>query len=214
MKKPNLLFSIFSLLILLSSPVAFAEEPATKKIKIAFNLFSVDVKHKGKTVTIKRNQDKKNQIVDFYKKTSRGTIQKMYPFKPHTIETLGEREMIDYIKEMSDGDDSIIIIDSRTPDWVKLTGVIPGAVNIPFTEFKTSESTLDIMEDHFNVESGNVFNFKNAKTLVMYCNGNWCAQSPTAIKKLLKMGYPAAKIKYYRGGMHSWAALGLTVIKE
>jgi len=212
MKKSNLVFSILSLLIILSSPVAFAEEPATKEIKIAFNLFSVDVKHNGKTVTIKRNQDKKNQIVDFYKKTSRGTIQKMYPFKPHTIETLGEREMIDYIKEMSDGDDSIIIIDSRTPDWVKLTGVIPGAVNIPFTEFKSSESTLDIMEDHFNVESGNVFNFKNAKTLVMYCNGNWCGQSPTAIKRLLKMGYPAAKIKYYRGGMNAWKSLGLKTV--
>jgi len=198
---------------LLSTPFAFAEEPTTKKIKIAFNMFSVDVKHNGKVVTIKRNQDKKNEIVEFYKKTGRGTVQAMYPFEPHKVETLGEREVIDYIKQMSDGDDSIILIDSRTSDWVKLTGLIPGAVNIPFTKFKTSEDTLGIMEDDFNVLAGEVFNFKNAKTLVMYCNGNWCGQSPTAIKKLLGMGYPAAKIKYYRGGMQSWAALGLTVIK-
>jgi len=189
-----------------------AEEKETKQVMIKHGLQSVDVKHNGKTIKLMREQDKKNEIVPFYRKTARGKIQAMHPFEPHKVETLGEREMIDYIKKKSDGDDSILIIDSRTPQWVKLSGMIPGAVNIPFTKFKESESTLEIMEDQFDVQVGETFNFHNAKTLVMYCNGNWCAQSPTAIKKLLKMGYPAAKIKYYRGGMQSWASLGLTVV--
>lgn len=207
---------IFSLIALFILSVQFvtAEEKETKKTMIAYKLFSVDVKHNGKAIKIMRNQDKKNIIVPFYQKTARGTIQPMHPFKPHVIETLGEREMIDYIKKMSDGDDSIIIIDSRTPAWVTRSGMIPGAVNIPFTKFKTSEDTLDVMEDQFDVMPGETFNFSNAKTLVMYCNGSWCGQSPTAIKKLLKMGYPAAKIKYYRGGMQSWTSLGLTTVKE
>ena len=202
---------LLAISLLLPVQLLVAEEKPTKKIRITYNMFSVDVKHQGKDVKLMRNQDKKNLIVDFYRKTGRGTVQAMYPFEPHKVDTLGEREIISYIKEMSDGDESIIIIDSRTPNWVKRTGMIPGAVNIPFTKFKTAESTLEIMEDQFDVMTGEVFDFRNAKTLVMYCNGNWCGQSPTAIKKLLRMGYPASKIKYYRGGMQSWTALGLTV---
>jgi len=45
------------------------------------------------------------------------------------------------------------------------------------------------------------WNFDNAKSLVLYCNGSWCGQSPTTIKGLLKIGYPAHKILWYRGGM-------------
>jgi rhodanese-related sulfurtransferase len=47
----------------------------------------------------------------------------------------------------------------------------------------------------------------------MYCNGPWCGQSPTAIKRLLRAGYPASRIKYYRGGMQSWESFGLTVVE-
>ncbi|MEE9327382.1 MAG: rhodanese-like domain-containing protein [Cocleimonas sp.] len=189
-----------------------AEE--AKPVKITHGVTSVEVKHNNETTKIMRNQDRENIIVPFYRKTTRGSIQAMYPFKPHDVETLGELEIIDYIEKMSKGDDSIIIIDSRTPAWVKRSGMIPGAVNIPFTEFKKAETTLEAMEDQFDVLTGDVFDFRNAKTLVMYCNGNWCGQSPTAIKKLLSMGYPAAKIKYYRGGMQSWTALGLTVVED
>lgn len=216
MKLSKLLFiGLYSFSISLLAPqLATAEEKVTKKVNIAYNLHDVEVKHNGKAIKIMRVQDKKDEIVPFYRKTTRGTIQKMYPFAPHAVETIGEREIIDYIKKMSDGDDSIIIIDSRTPAWVTRSGLIPGAVNIPFTKFKKSEDTLDIMEDQFDVLPGETFDFRNAKTLVMYCNGNWCAQSPTAIRKLLGMGYPAAKIKYYRGGMQSWTSLGLTVVED
>lgn len=193
---------------------ASEDEVPSKNVMITHGVKSVEVKHHGKKISLMREQEKENQIVPFYRKTTRGTIQAMHPFEPHKVETIGERELIDYIKQQSDGDDSIIIIDSRTPAWVKLTGMIPGAVNIPFNMFKEAESTLEIMEDQFNVITGETFDFSNAKTLAMYCNGNWCGQSPTAIRKLLMMGYPAAKIKYYRGGMQNWVSLGLTVVKD
>lgn len=209
------LVGFFSISTIALTPFSFttAEEKETKQIMITQGLQSVDVKHDDKTVTITRVQEKKNEIVKFYRKTTRGTIQAMHPFAPHAVDTIGEREIIDYIKKMSEGDSSIIIIDSRAPAWVKRSGMIPGAVNIPFTKFAESEDTLEIMEDDFDVMPGKTFNFSNAKTLVMYCNGNWCGQSPTAIRKLLSMGYPAAKIKYFRGGMQSWAALGLSVVE-
>jgi rhodanese-related sulfurtransferase len=205
---------ILSALLLSISPILFANEAPTKNIMISAGVQSIDLKHDGKKVTLMRNQSRSSEIIDFYKPTHRGKIQPMHPFKPHQVETLGELEMIAYLKQFSAGDHSIIIIDSRTQAWVKRSGMIPGAVNIPFTEFKSTENSRDIMEDRFDVLAGETFDFSNAKTLVMYCNGIWCGQSPTAIKKLLSMGYPAAKIKYYRGGMHSWAALGLTVIKD
>ena len=31
-----------------------------------------------------------------------------------------------------------------------------------------------------------VFDYGSAKTLVMFCNGMWCGQSPASIKTLLK----------------------------
>jgi rhodanese-related sulfurtransferase len=207
------LYPIFFTLTVFLSGYAGAADDSSKQIMISPDIYSIEVMHNGKPVELMRNQQKKNQIVEFYRRTDRGKIQPMHPFSPHAVETIGELEMIDYLQKRSAGDTGILIIDSRTLDWVKRSGMIPGAVNIPFTKFSSSDSTLEIMEDQFDVLAGETFDFSNAKILVMYCNGNWCGQSPTAITKLLQMGYPAAKIKYYRGGMQSWASLGLTVVQ-
>ena len=56
------------------------------------------------------------------------------------------------------------------------------------------------------------WDFSNAKELLLWCNGPWCGQSPRAIHGLLKAGYPAEKLYYYRGGMQMWQSLGLTTI--
>jgi len=190
-----------------------SEDKETKKIMISRGIYSIDVMHNGDKVTIKRNQDRKNIISKYYQATHRGKIQPIAPFTPHAVETIGALEMIGYLDQLKEKSDSLIIIDSRTKVWVK-RGTIPGTVNIPFTEFKESDRAIEIMEEEFDVLStGGALNFSNAKTLVMYCNGIWCGQSPTAIKKLLNFGYPAAKIKYFRGGMQNWESLGLTVVK-
>ena len=77
----------------------------------------------------------------------------------------------------------------------------------------TTIGALEIMEEWFNVlNTGLSLDFSNAKTLVLFCNGIWCGQSPTTIRTLLRMGYPAAKIHYFRGGMQNWQSLGLTVV--
>ena len=56
------------------------------------------------------------------------------------------------------------------------------------------------------------WDYQQARTLALWCNGPWCDQSPRAIRALLKLGYPAAKLKYYRGGMQEWKLLGLTTV--
>jgi len=57
------------------------------------------------------------------------------------------------------------------------------------------------------------WDFDSVKTLVLFCNGPWCAQSSTTLKDLLKIGYPARKLLWYRGGMQDWESLGLTTVK-
>jgi rhodanese-related sulfurtransferase len=180
---------------------------------------SVDVMHGGQKVTIMRNQDQKNTINPDFAKTSR----KCPPFciQPSElapgVETIGEVETIAYLKKMSDGDKSILVVDSRTPDWVE-KGTIPGAVNIPWDKLNIGKSdpitVQDILEKQLGVKNQDGFYmFDNAKTVVMFCNGPWCGQSPTNIKGLLKIGYPAHKIKWYRGGMQDWEVMGLTTVK-
>ena len=75
-------------------------------------------------------------------------------------------------------------------------------------------SIAEIMTEKFGAEEQNgLFYYNNAKTLVMYCNGMWCGQSPNNIKSLLKYGYPADKIKWFRGGMQTWEILGFNTVK-
>ena len=131
------------------------------------------------------------------------------------VETIGELEVIEYIRQMSEGNDSILLVDSRTPDWVA-RGTIPGAVNIPWTLLNPSRgadpiSIGEILVNHFAVRDlEGLWDFSTAKTLVMFCNGIWCGQSPNNIRNLLRFGYPPDKIKWYRGGMQSWEILGLS----
>ena len=52
-----------------------------------------------------------------------------------------------------------------------------------------------------------------ARNVVGFCNGPVCPQSPTAMRAMIRDGFPADKIYYYRGGMLDWDALGLTTVE-
>ena len=203
------------LILLLTSLMAIgvnAEGEVTKEVFISPGVVSIDITHQGEVVKLQRDQDRDNEISSFYVKTAREKIQKMHPFAPHAVDTIGELDVIEYVKQRSAGDDTILVIDTRTPNWPVISGGIPTAVNIPYTRFKNKEKALEIMEDQLGVQVDDVYDFSYAKTLIMYCNGVWCGQTPAAITALLKYGYPAAKLKYYRGGMNSWKSLGLTTV--
>lgn len=209
--------SALLLLMLYSSMSALAAE---KSVAITHGLQSVEVLHQGKKVIIERNQDNKNTVNPAYARTSRNCPP--FCIQPATlaagVETIGELEMLDYLKQISAGNESILVIDSRTPDWVR-NGTIPGSVNIPWTSLNPNSGAdpftiAEILEDQFNAQSlEGLWDYTDAKTLVLFCNGMWCGQSPSNIKTLLRFGYPAEKIKWYRGGMQNWENLGLTVIK-
>lgn len=133
------------------------------------------------------------------------------------IETYGELEVMQFIKEMASHED-YLLVDSRGEEWYEYE-TIPGAVNFWFTLFKQP----DLFPDEFErvmVKIGvqknrdGRYDFSHAKSLLLFCNGPWCGQSPAAIKGLLKLGYPAEKIKWYRGGMHDWKSLSMTTTRS
>ena len=188
----------------------------------------------GREVEIMRNQDNSATIDPDFAKTSRPCppfcIQ---PDRIGEVESIFENAMLEYLVRQGSGED-VLVIDSRTPGWV-VRGTIPGATNIPWTRLNpkqgaTTAGIIDIMTNRFGVklaegageievdeavvagDTSSVFDFSAAKTLVMFCNGPWCGQSPANIRQLLKMGYPAEKLKWYRGGMQAWHVLGLTTV--
>jgi rhodanese-related sulfurtransferase len=187
-------------------------------VNITKEVSSVEVLSNGKPVLIERSQDPFNLLDPDYTLTSR-------PCPPYCIqpmqlapgvETIGELEMLDYLKRLGK-DPGVLVIDSRDSDWPQRSGIIPGAIVLPWEELHPAhadpEKIADILTFRFGaVLQGGLWNFENAKTLVLYCNGPWCGQSPTNIKQLLALGYPAHKIKWYRGGMQDWKMLGLTTI--
>ncbi len=195
-------------------------------VNITPSLHKVEVMHHGKVVVIQRNQDKNHVIGAPYNKTSRACPP--FCIQPMTIapgvETVGELELMGYLKRRAGGDNSIQVIDSRTRDWMA-RGTIPGSVNIPWNtinvdfvegfEIEAAAESIDgIIETQFGVRKvKNGWDFSEAKTLVLFCNGAWCPQSPTNIRTLLRRGYPPTKLKWYRGGMQSWTTFGLTIVK-
>lgn len=143
--------------------------------------------------------------------------KKIFPMKIHKdIETYGEMEVMGYIKNMQD-DESMLFIDTRDEEWYGYR-TIPGASNIHYVymmmpevfdqEYKASLIKLGVLGDK------KPFDFSQAKTILLFCNGAWCSQSPKMIKALLALGYPPEKIKWYRGGMDDWLGLSMTTTRK
>lgn len=208
---------VSGVVLLLTSLVALAE---SKPVGITPDIMSVPVNIDGAVVEFMRNQDNDATVNPAFAKTSRPCPP--FCIQPSNlatgVETIGEVELMHFAKDMNEGNEDIIVIDSRTPDWVD-RGTIPTAMNIPWTNLNPAKGATpleiaEILETHFNVtESEGLFDFSQCRTAVMFCNGMWCGQSPNNIKNLLRLGYPAHKIKWYRGGMQDWEILGLTTIK-
>lgn len=208
---------LVSLIIVLG--VILSSSSSAMEVMITPELASVEVIHEGERITISRNQDRKNTVTPYFSYTSR----KCPPFciQPISIakgvETVGELEVLAFLQRTIHYDDSVLVIDARTPQWPK-KGMIPGAVNIPWTRFDAAHSDVKeikkLMHERLGVShNGAQPDFSNAKTLVIYCNGMWCAQSTRCIKALIALGYPAERLKWYRGGMQAWQILGLTTVK-
>jgi rhodanese-related sulfurtransferase len=179
-------------------------DPKCKQIHISNDMF-----WRGKYASHEVSNACKSTFI-----TSAGKI--IFPMKIHKdVETYGEMEVMAFIKKMQD-DTSMLFIDTRDEEWYGYR-TIPSAENMHYVyitmpkvfeeEYRASLTKLGV------VQTGNFFDFSKAKTLLVFCNGAWCSQSPKMIKALLAIGYPPEKIKWYRGGMDDWLGLSMTTTR-
>lgn len=130
---------------------------------------------------------------------NKGWLQPLVPSPG--ITPVAEMEVIEAISNPD-----IMLVDMRTQEWF-IERTIPGAINIPYTEMAMR------MEEFGCTKNDGKYNCDNAKVVLGFCNGPVCPQSPTGMKAMIREGFPAENIMYYRGGMLDWDALGLTTVQ-
>ena len=117
------------------------------------------------------------------------------------VKPIGELEVIAALQ-----DPDTVVADGRIRAEFE-AGTIPGAVSVPYTEAADRLGELGCAPDF----DGWICEGERKK-VVLFCNGPWCGQSPTAARRMIEAGFPAENISYYRGGMQNWQGLGLTVV--
>jgi len=185
------------------SDMSDTDENASMAVAIRPDVARVVVPTSDGEAVVERIQDTANVIAGEFARTSRPCppfcIQPIRPIDG--VETIGELELLAMLED-PDG----IVVDSREIDWY-LDGTIPGSTHIPYTEIASRLDELGCTRE------GDAWRCDDAATVALFCNGPWCGQSPTAIRAMVREGYPANRIRYYRGGMQVWQLLGLSVVQ-
>ncbi len=207
---------IKSCIALIGSLTTLAFPSFAQDVWITPELPFIELELNDDFLVIERNPDVDAVVPAAFAKTSRACppfcVQPMEIAEG--VETFGELELLSFLE--NDAQQGLgLLIDARTSDFFK-AGTIPGSINLPFNLLSSDVSNpflAPILAQLGGVEQSNgTWSFDNAASLVLFCNGPWCGQSPRAIRNLISVGYPADKLKYYRGGMQSWLMLGLSVV--
>jgi rhodanese-related sulfurtransferase len=189
-----------ALLLAAVGPLAADDDLA---VKIRPDLPSVTVETADGPVTIQRIQDREHELTGPFARTSRKCppfcIQPMTP--ADGVAAVGELELIELLE-----DPDAMVLDARTLEW-HLEETIPGSYHLPYTEVAGRLDELGC------TETDGAWDCADARRVALFCNGLWCGQSPTAIRAMIREGYPADRIFYYRGGMQAWKILGLTTVQ-
>lgn len=120
------------------------------------------------------------------------------------VATIGELEVLDFL-EMFVSAGAGLLVDVRLPEGYAV-GTVPGAVNVPAATLRADNPYRDDLLNALGVRSGD---FSGAYDLVILGTGPDDADATEAVRSLLDTGYPATKLKYYRGGLNAWIGLGL-----
>lgn len=158
------------------------------------------------------------KVPEACKSTFVHTTGNLLPMHLHEeVETYGELEVLAFMKHMQK-DETMLLIDGRKQEWYDYR-TIPGAINLPFHHFKERKS-FEFEFEHalrllgVKMNEDETLDFTYARTIVVFCNGPWCSQSVAMIKALLEIGYPPEKMNWYRGGMQTWLAAGMTTTRK
>ena len=122
------------------------------------------------------------------------------------VATIGELEVLDFLELFVSGGQGLLV-DVRLPTGYG-AGTIPGAVNVPASTLSPGNTYRDDLLNALGVRNGD---FSAAFDLVIFAGGADDGAAPEAVRNLLDAGYPATKLKYYRGGFAAWTTLGLSL---
>ena len=184
-------------------------------VGITTKLSHIITSDSGKKVKIERIQDVGNILTDDFTKTSRECppfcIQ---PTKiDKRIDNIGELELIKFINTKVSSHKGILI-DTRLKSWFELE-TIPSSINLPFSVVESASKKKMGMIFRIlgmKIKKDGSWDFSKVKELAIFDNGVWCAQATHFVPSLLKHGYPAKKILYYRAGLQGWKLVGLTTL--
>ncbi len=186
------LFARIATLALLGSLAGMAPAAETEHLRIIDTDTQFVVKHaNGKQTVITR------QMTPCAK--NKGWIQPIIPVAG--VHPVGE---IEILNAMNDRD--ALLVDMREP-MDRANGTIEGSVSIVYTEVANRLNELGCTKLDGKWECS------KAKKVFAFCNGPVCPQSPTAILAMTRVGFPADRVYYYRGGMLDWEALGFPIVK-
>jgi len=126
------------------------------------------------------------------------------------VATLGETDVLQFLMTEV-ADNRGLMVDARMPAD-RAGGFIPGTVSLPFATLDAeNEFKNDILRALGARELDGVFNFSDARELLVYDKGPSTDDAGRLIDNLLAQGYPKEKIRYYRGGMQVWSVLGFSI---
>ncbi|MHC5656306.1 rhodanese-like domain-containing protein [Stappia sp.] len=170
----------------------FAPASAEDALQITPDVTSVTIETEDGPVDITRTRNDMQLIG--------GVLQPLIPVPG--VHPAGELEVLAAL-----GDENARVVDMRTTEW-RVKATIPGSIHIPYTEV-----AMRLDELGCSGEQGK-WDCSGALEVFAFCNGPACPQSPTAIKAMVREGFPPEKIHYYRGGMQDWIVLGLTTVEN
>ena len=133
------------------------------------------------------------------------------PMKIKGVETVGELELLAFIQNVEQKRDGLLIDVRKNLKYKEET--IPSAVNLPYEMLmKTSPYQKEVLKSLGAKKLQKGWFFKNPQKLLIFGESSFSPEASKAIKALVKLGYPTNKLLYYRGGIVSWKATGLTLI--
>ena len=145
------------------------------------------------------------------------------------VDTIAEAELVDFmLNQLRDGTGTLVDVRTRRNHE---SSTIPGSVNFSVQDILkgAEDEKFKAMLSEFGVkprgETGGLagllesagfkdamltddWDFTEAKELVFWANSAMDGIPAKSIGKFLEVGYPASKLKWYRGGLASWEFWG------
>lgn len=127
------------------------------------------------------------------------------------IETVAELELLEFVRsEVANGRG--VLVDARLPERYRLE-TLPTAMNIPFSVIKPDNPHMGRILVALGARKlGAEWDFSSARDVLIFGSGPLSDEASKSISVMRGLGFPAGKIRYYRGGLQAWRASGLTTV--